>query len=103
MRGAYVKVIEGAEKQAGRLWDKFGMKEVAKEKCDTLYVGVGHHHSQRNGMCFVTRRKACVLWKLEGDLSVSEGEIPSEFEWWDTTCAQADLLHSERRRARTRV
>ena len=32
MRGAYVKVIEGAEKQAGRLWDKFGMKEVAKEK-----------------------------------------------------------------------
>ena len=30
-------VMEGAEKQAGRLWDKFGMKEVVKEKC------VGHH------------------------------------------------------------
>ena len=37
-------VVEGAEKQAGRLWDKFGMKEVVKEKCDTLCVGVGHHH-----------------------------------------------------------
>ena len=28
--GAYVMVMEGAEKQAGRLWDKFGMKEVVK-------------------------------------------------------------------------
>ena len=46
-------VMEGAEKQAGRRWDKFGMKEVVKEKCHTLYVGVGHHHkiSQGNGMC----------------------------------------------------
>ena len=35
--GAYVMVMEGAEKQAGRLWgNKFGMKEVVKEKCDTL-------------------------------------------------------------------
>ena len=47
--GAYAVVIEGAEKQAGRLWDKFGMKGVAKEKCDTLYVGISHHHSQGNG------------------------------------------------------
>ena len=38
--GAYVMVMEGAEKQAGRLWDKLGMKEVVKQKCDTLYVGV---------------------------------------------------------------
>ena len=30
MRGAYVMVIEGAEKQAGRLWDKFGMKDVVR-------------------------------------------------------------------------
>ena len=37
---------------------------------------------------FVTRRKVCVLWKLEGDISVSEGEVPSEFEWWDTTRAR---------------
>ena len=44
-------MIEGAEKQAGRLWDKIGMKDLVKEKCDTLYVGVGHHHSQGNGMC----------------------------------------------------
>ena len=44
-------VIEGAEKQAGRLWDECGMKEVVKEKCGTLYVGVGHHHSQGKGMC----------------------------------------------------
>ena len=33
---------------------------------------------------FVTRRKVCILWKLEGDISVSEGEIPSEFGWWET-------------------
>ena len=78
-RGAYVMMIEGAEKQAGWLWDKFGMKEVVKEKCDMLYVGVGHHHSQGNGMCLSRAKKACVLWKLEGDISVSEGEIPSEF------------------------
>ena len=44
MRGAYVMVIEGVKKQARRLRDKFGMKEVVKEKCDTLYVGVGRHH-----------------------------------------------------------
>ena len=54
---------------------------------------------------FVTRRKVCILWKLEGDIRVSEREIPSEFEWWDTTRtrrAQKDLLHSERRLARAR-
>ena len=38
---------------------------------------------------FVTRRKACILWKLEGDISVSEREMPSKLEWWDTTCARA--------------
>ena len=52
---------------------------------------------------FVTRRKVCVLYKLEGNISVSEGEVSSKFEWWDTTCAparaQEDLLHSQRRRA----
>ena len=37
---------------------------------------------------FVTRRKVCILWKLEGNISVSGGKIPSEFEWWDTTCAR---------------
>ena len=50
-----------------------------KEKCDTLYVGVGHHHKAM--AFFVTRRKVCVLWKLEGDISVSEGEMPCEFQW----------------------
>ena len=49
--GTYVMVMEGAEKQAGRLWDKFGMKEVVKEKCDTLYVGVGHHHKAMACVC----------------------------------------------------
>ena len=45
-------VMEGAEKQARRLWDKFGMKEVvAKEKCNTLYVGVGHHHKAMACAC----------------------------------------------------
>ena len=44
-------VMEGAEKQAGRLWDKFGMKEVVKEKCDTLSVGVGHHHKAMACVC----------------------------------------------------
>ena len=44
-------VMEGAEKQAGRLWDKFGLKEVVKEKCDTLYVGVGHHHKAMACVC----------------------------------------------------
>ena len=74
-------VMEGAEKQAGRLWDKFGMKEVVTEKCDTLYVGVGHHH----------KAMACVCHMQEGMHLMEvgrrhEGEIPSEFEWWDTTC-----------------
>ena len=48
--GAYVVVMEGAEKQAGRLWHKFGMKEVMKEKCDT-YVGVGQHHKAMEFVC----------------------------------------------------
>ena len=84
-------VMEGAEKQAGRLWDKFGVKEVVKEKCDTLYVGVGHHHKAMACVCHMQEG----MHLMEGDISVSEGEIPSEFEWWDTTCARA--------RARTRV
>ena len=79
-------VMEGAEKQAGRLWDKFGMKEVVKEKCDMLYVGVGHHHKAMACVCHT---------KLEGDISVSDGEIQSKFEWWDTTRA----CRSHRRRA----
>ena len=37
---------------------------------------------------FVTRRKVCISGKLEGDINVSEGETPSEFEWWNTTCAR---------------
>ena len=39
---------------------------------------------------------------LEGDISVSQGEIPSEFEWWDTMGyhVRARPLHSQRRRAR---
>ena len=61
MRG--VMVMEGAEKQAGRLWDKFGMKEVVKEKCDTLYVGVGHHH----------KAMACVCHTQEGMHHVEVG------------------------------
>ena len=44
-------VMEGAERQAGRLWDKLGMKEVMKEKRDTLYVGVGHHHTAMACAC----------------------------------------------------
>ena len=44
-------VMEGAEKQARRLWDQFGMKEVVKEKYDTLYVGVGHHHKAMACAC----------------------------------------------------
>ena len=45
-------VMEGAQKQAGRLWDKFSMqKEVVKEKCDTLYVGVSHHHKAMACVC----------------------------------------------------
>ena len=46
---------------------------------------------------FVTRRKVCILWKLEGNISVSEGEIPSEFEWWDTH------LRAPRARARRKT
>ena len=51
--GAYVMimVMEGAEKQAGRLWDKFGMKEVVEEKWDTLYVGVGHQNKAMVCVC----------------------------------------------------
>ena len=74
-------VMAGAEKQAGRLWDKFGMKEVVKEKCDTLYVG--HHHK---AMACVCHTQEGIFWKLEGDISVSDEEIPSEFERWGTTC-----------------
>ena len=37
---------------------------------------------------FVTRGNVCIFWKLEGDISVSEGEKPSEFEWWDTPRAR---------------
>ena len=44
-------VMDGAEKEAGRLSDKFGMKEVVKEKCDTLYGCVGHHHKAMACVC----------------------------------------------------
>ena len=37
MRGGYVMGMEGAEKQARRLWDKFGMKEVSNER-EVRYV-----------------------------------------------------------------
>ena len=43
-------VIEGAEKQAGRLWDKFGNYERSSER-EMRYVvswSVGHHHLQGN-------------------------------------------------------
>ena len=38
-------VIEGADKQIGRFWDKFRMKEVMQEKYDTLYVDIIYDHS----------------------------------------------------------
>ena len=78
-------VMEGAEKQAGRLWDKFGMKKSEREM---RYV-VCWCRSSSQWHVLVTCRKVCILWKLEGDISVSEGEIQSEFEWWDTTCTRA--------------
>ena len=107
MRGAYVMVTEGAEKQAGRLWDKFGMKEVVKETCDTLYVGVGHHHSRGNGMCLshAGRHASYGSWKATSALAKGKYRLSSS--GGDTTCARAcaacaqeDLLNSERRRAR---
>ena len=102
----YVMVIEGAEKQAGRPWDKFGNYEKSSER-EMRYVVSWCRSSSltRQWHAFVTRRKACILWKLEGDISVSEREIPSGFEWWDTTRARAqeDLLHTERRRSRARA
>ena len=74
--GAYVVVMEGAEKQAGRLWDKFGMKEVVKEKCDTLYVGVGH---QGNGMCLsrAGRYASYRSWKAKSALAKGRYHLSS--------------------------
>ena len=88
-------VMEGEEKQAGRLWDKFGMQEVVKRKCDTLYVGVGHHH-QSNGMCFLSHSGRYASCGSGKDISVSEGEIPSEFGWWDTARARGAREYSMR-------
>ena len=68
-------VIEGAEKQAGRLWDKFGLKEV----------GVGHHH----------KAMACFCHMQEGMHHMDVGRRhqrlrggTTEFEWWDTKRAR---------------
>ena len=67
-------VMEGAEeKQAGRLWDKFDVKELVKEKCDTLYLLDARSSSQGNGMCLSRA-----------------GRYPG-FEWWDTTPAPNDV------------
>ena len=54
---------------------------------------------------FVTRRKVCILWKLEGEIRVSEKEIPSEFERWNTTRARRKTFSivSVAARARARV
>ena len=52
---------------------------------------------------FVTRRKECILWKLEGHISVSEGVVPSEFERWDTTCARRKTFSIVSVAARPRV
>ena len=85
-------VIEGAEKQAGRLWDKFGNYERSSER-EMRYVSWCRSSSlTRQWHVFVTHRKACILWKLEGDISVSEREMQSGFEWWDTTCMRAFFI-----------
>ena len=34
-------MMEGVEKQAGRLWDKFSLKEKIKEKSNIFYVSIG--------------------------------------------------------------
>ena len=43
-----------------------------------------------------SRRKVCILWKLEGDISISEGEIPPEFAWWDITRARRETFSTVR-------
>ena len=73
-------VMEGGEKQAWRLWDKFGMKEVVKEKCDSLYVGVGHHH----------KATACVCHAQEGTHLSSSGGIRR-------ACARAPRARARRK------
>ena len=86
-------VMEGAEKQAGRLWDKFGMK-VVKEKRDTLYVGVGHRD----------KAMACVCHTSYGSWKATS-PLPSVFEWWNTTCARRktfSIVSVAARRARVR-
>ena len=91
-------MIEGAEKQAGRLWDKFGNYERSSER-EMRYVSWCRSSSlTRQRHVFVTRRKACTLWKLEGDISVREREIQSGFEWWDTTCGRAHARARARRK-----
>ena len=78
-------VCNGDEKQAGRLWDNFGNYERSSER-EMQYVSWCRSSSlTRQWHVFVARRKACILWKLEGDLGVSKREILSGFEWWDTT------------------
>ena len=95
MGGAYVMVMEGAEKQAGRLWDKFGMKDV---------VCWCRSSSQGNGMCLshAGRYASYGSWKATSALAKgkyrlsSSGGIPRARA---RAARQADLLYSQRRRA----
>ena len=59
------------------VWDKFGMKEVVK--CDTLYVGVGHHHSQGKGMCLshAGRHAYYGSWKATSALAKGKYRLSS--------------------------
>ena len=91
-------LMEEAEKQAGRLWDKFGVKDETEMRYVVCWC---RSASQGNGMCLshAGRYPSYGSWKATSAVAKgkyrlsSSGGIPR-------ARAQEDLLHSQRRRSR---
>ena len=59
------------------LWDKFGMREVVEEKCETLYVGLGHHHKAMACVSHEGRYASYGRWKATSALAKGEYRLSS--------------------------
>ena len=53
---------DGGSRETSRAAFGYGMKEIMKKKCDTLCVGVGHHHK---AMACVCHTKEGMLMEVE--------------------------------------
>ena len=95
---ASVMVMEGAEKQAGRLWDKFGMKEVYSEREVRYVVCWCRSSSQGNGMCLSHAGRYASYGSWKATSALAKGKYRLSSSGGIPRARAEDLLHSKRRR-----